>query len=129
MNVTGKSTSPYSIVLHFSLCTGLTECSPSRVLHVKFHTAQVDTCLLFFLLLQGGPALFMTSSHTLASLQSQAVFCQFHHFIWKYGVKHIRDQSKLSSCIGNSLPFGKSTKTSAFINVGVKTFRFYRNFL
>jgi len=129
MNVTGKSTSTYSLVLHFSLCTGLTECNPSRVLHVKFHTAQADTCWLFFLLLQGGPALFVTSSHTLALLQSQAVFCQFHHFDWKYGVKHIRDQSKHSSCIGNSLPFGKSTKTSAFIKAGVKTFRSYRKFL
>lgn len=120
MNVTGKSTSTYSLVLHFSLCTGLTECNPSRALHVKFHTAQVDASLLFFLLLQGGPALFVTSSHTLASLQSEAAFCQFHHFKWKYGVNYIRDQSVYSGCVGNSLPFGKSTKTSAFIKAVLK---------
>jgi len=127
MNVTGKSTSTYSPVLHFSLCTGLTESNLSRFLHVKFHIAQDDTGLFFFLLLQGGPALCLTSSHALALLQPQDFFCQFHRFNWKYDVKYIRDLSKHSSCVGNSLPFSKNTKTSAFIKAGVKTLRPYRN--
>jgi hypothetical protein len=66
-------------------------------------------------------------THSGVAAISSFFFCQFHHFNWKYDVKHIRDLSKHSSCLGNSLPFVKSAKTSAFIKAGVKTFRPYRN--
>lgn len=125
MNVTRKSTPMYSSVLHFACCTGLTEFNPSRFLHVKFHIAQDDTCLLFFLLVKGGSALFLTSSH-IAAITS--LFCQFHDFNLKYGVKQIRDLAKHSSCVGDSLPVGTSTKTSAFIKLVWKLSGLTENF-
>jgi hypothetical protein len=49
-----------------------------------------------------------------------SLFCQFHDFNMKYGVKQIRDLAKHSSCVGDSLPVGTSIKTSAFINLNLQ---------